>query len=68
MNAWKIEKNDSVFTGNQKTGADFYFYAISNYKIRNIETVKEGDAEVSVVNYIDKEVNDPLEVKVAFPT
>lgn len=67
VNAWKIEKkNDSVFTGNQKTGADFYFYAISNYKIRNIETVKEGDAEVSVVNYIDKEVNDPLEVKVGF--
>ncbi len=28
--------------------------------------MKEGDAEVSVVNYIDKEVNDPLEVKVGF--
>ncbi len=67
VNDWKIEKkNDSVFTGNQKTGADFYFYAVSNYKIRNIESVKDGDTEVSVVNYMDKDSNDPLEVKVGF--
>lgn len=67
VNEWKIEKkNDSVFTGNQKTGANFYFYAISNYKIRNVESVKEGDAEVSIVNYIDRKTNDPLEVKVGF--
>jgi predicted alpha-1,2-mannosidase len=67
VNEWKIEKkNDSVFTGNQKTGANFYFYAISNYKIRNVESVKDGDAEVSIVNYIDRKTNDPLEVKVGF--
>ncbi|WP_114790652.1 GH92 family glycosyl hydrolase [Niabella yanshanensis] len=67
VNEWKIEKlNDSIFTGNQKTGANFYFYAISNYKIRNVESVKDGDAEVSIVNYIDKAPNDPLEVKIGF--
>lgn len=67
VNEWKIEQlNDSVFAGNQKTGADFYFYAVSNHQIRNIEAVKDGDAEVRIVNYIDKASNEPLEVKVGF--
>lgn len=67
VNEWKIEQlNDSVFAGNQRTGADFYFYAVSNYKIKNVESVKDGDAEVSVVNYLDRDKNVPLEVKVGF--
>ena len=65
---WKIEKtSDNVFTGYQQTGPTFYFYAVTNHKIKDVEKLKEGDTEVSIVNFFDnKDINDPLEMKVGF--
>ena len=65
---WKIEKTtDNVFTGYQQTGPTFYFYAVTNHKIKDVEKLKEDDAEVSIVNFLDnKDINDPLEMKVGF--
>lgn len=65
---WKIEKTgDNVFTGYQQTGPTFYFYAVTNHKIKDVEKLKEGDTEVSIVNFLDNEnINDPLEMKVGF--
>lgn len=65
---WKIEKSaDNAFSGYQQTGPTFYFYAATNHNIKDIESVKEDDKEVSIVNFEDnKNVNDPLEMKVGF--
>ncbi|MGC4233701.1 MAG: GH92 family glycosyl hydrolase [Niabella sp.] len=65
---WKIEqKGDNSFAGYQKTGTSFFFYAVASHRIKNIETLKDGDAEVTIVNYADnKNVSDPLEIKIGF--
>lgn len=65
---WKIEqKGDNSFAGYQETGASFFFYAVANHRIKNIESLKDGDAEVTIVNYAEsKNVSDPLEIKIGF--
>ncbi|MBK5720890.1 GH92 family glycosyl hydrolase [Dysgonomonas sp. Marseille-P4677] len=65
---WEIgQSGDNIFTGFQKTGSTFYFYAVTNHKIKGIESLKEGETEVSVVNFVDDEdVNIPLEMKIGF--
>lgn len=68
IRGWNIEKSgDNVFSGYQQTGPTFYFYAVTNHKIKNIESLKDGDAEVRIVNFIDNEnIDNPLEMKVGF--
>ncbi|NDV67615.1 GH92 family glycosyl hydrolase [Dysgonomonas sp. 25] len=68
VRGWEIEKSgDNVFTGYQQTGPTFYFYAVTNHKIKNVEAVKDGDREVRVVNFLDNDnTDDPLEMKVGF--
>ena len=64
---WEIEKNDNKsFSGFQHADGKMYFYAVSNYEIDNIEQVKDEKHEVSVVNFIDKKSNEPLELKIGF--
>lgn len=65
---WKIEKaGDNVFTGYQQTRSPFYFYAVTNHKIKEIKSLKEGDTEVSIVEFLDnRHIDDPLEMKVGF--
>lgn len=65
----KIEKTgDFEFSGFQRTGRTFYFYAKANHKIRNIEELKNEETKVSLVNFYDnKDTNvDVLEVKFGF--
>lgn len=69
VRGWKIEKaGDNVFTGYQQTGPTFYFYAVTNHAIKDIESFKkDGRGEVNVVNFLDNEnTADPLEMKVGF--
>ncbi|MFT4095193.1 MAG: GH92 family glycosyl hydrolase [Niabella sp.] len=65
---WKIEKTgEHVFSGYQKTGGTFYFYAVTNHRIKNIATLKDKASVVSVVDFLDNEkADDPLEMKVGF--
>ncbi|GAB6122952.1 GH92 family glycosyl hydrolase [Dysgonomonas termitidis] len=65
---WKIEQvGDNAFSGYQKTGPTFYFYAVTNHNIKNIESIKEDDAEVNLINFINnKNIDTPLEMKVGF--
>lgn len=65
---WEIKKEgDNVFAGYQKTGTTFYFYAVTNHKIKDVEFVKNGTAEVSLVNFLDNgKPDEPLEMKVGF--
>ena len=68
IRGWNIEKSgDNVFSGYQQTGPTFYFYAVTNHKIKDIESLKDGDAEVRIINFIDNEnIDNPLEMKVGF--
>lgn len=68
IRGWNIEKSgDNVFSGYQQTGPTFYFYAVTNHKIKDIESLKDEDAEVRIINFINNEsIDDPLEMKVGF--
>lgn len=64
---WKIEKTDDyTFSGWQDTGENMHFYAVSNYRIAGVEQVKDGNREVSVVNFADSRGKEPLELKIGF--
>lgn len=64
---WSIQKvDDYTFSGNQDAEGNIRFYAVSNYKIDNIERVKNGEHEVSVVNFANSKGNKPLELKIGF--
>jgi len=64
---WEIEKvDDYTFSGYQDTGENMHFYAVSNYKIDNIEQIKDDQHEVSLVNFLDSKGKDPLELKIGF--
>ncbi|WP_455640899.1 GH92 family glycosyl hydrolase [Parabacteroides sp.] len=64
---WSIQKvDDYTFSGNQNAEGNIRFYAVSNYKIQDIRQVKDGEHEVSVVNFADSKGSKPLELKIGF--
>jgi predicted alpha-1,2-mannosidase len=64
---WHIQKvNDRVFTGFQDAEGKMFFYALSNYKIDQIEQVKDNGREVSLVSFADSRNGNPLELKIGF--
>ncbi len=64
---WSIQKvDDYTFSGNQHAEGNIRFYAVSNYKIQDIRQVKDGEHEVSVVNFADSKGSKPLELKIGF--
>lgn len=64
---WSIQKVDeNTFTGSQNGEGRIYFYAISNYKIKDIEQVKDDKHEVSLVDFLDSKGSNPLELKIGF--
>lgn len=66
---WEIsQEKENVFKGFQETGEKMYFYAISNHRIKSIESLKSDTKEVSIVNFIDDSPKKdlPLELKIGF--
>jgi predicted alpha-1,2-mannosidase len=62
---WSISQDgENVFKGFQQAGEKMYFYAVSNHKIKNIESLKKEKKEISVVNFID--ASKPLELQIGF--
>ena len=62
---WEIhQEGENTFTGFQRTGDTMYFYATSNHKIKNIESLKSSKKEISVVNFVDS--SQPLELQIGF--
>lgn len=53
-----------VFTGFQQAGEKMYFYAVTNLTIKNIESLKKDEKEISVINFIDS--SEPLEIQIGF--
>lgn len=67
VRAWDIQKvDDYTFSGFQDAEGKMFFYAVSNYKIKDIEQVKGNKHEVSVVNFQDSKGKEPLELKIGF--
>lgn len=64
---WAIQKEgDNIFTGSQNGEGRIYFYAISNYNIKDIEQVKDDKHEVSLINFLNSKGSEPLEIKIGF--
>lgn len=64
---WNIKKMDEhVFSGFQHGDGKMYFYAVSNYGIKDIEQAKDEAHEVSLVNFLDSKGKEPLELKIGF--
>src|SRR5450759_348611 len=65
VRSWNIEQGgDNVFKGFQQAGEKMYFYAVTNHKIKNIDSLKNDTKKISVVNFVD-EVK-PLEIQLGF--
>ncbi|RKD91329.1 putative alpha-1,2-mannosidase [Mangrovibacterium diazotrophicum] len=60
---WQLEQaGTNAFKGFQQTGDKVCFYAETNLAITTIETLKEGEKEISVVSFEDSD--EPLELKI----
>ena len=64
---WGIRKEgEYVFTGFQDTDGKIFFYAVSNYPIKDIRQVKDDKHEISLINFGEDRKNEPLELKIGF--
>jgi len=60
---WKFEKDgDYAFKGYQIFSEKIFFYAVSNYKIKQIEMLKGEKADLPVVDFVDG--SKPVEIKI----
>jgi len=59
-----LQESENVFKGFQQTGEKMYFYAVTNHKIKNIESLKKDTKEISVVDFRDASM--PLEIQIGF--
>lgn len=64
---WHIEKSgDKVFTGYQAGEDKIYFYATTNYAIKDVAMLKDDKHEVALVKFINSKGKKPLELKIGF--
>lgn len=64
---WAIQKTDNhVFTGYQNGEGKMFFYAVSNYEVKEIRQIQDGRHIVSIVDFTDSKGSDPLELKIGF--
>jgi predicted alpha-1,2-mannosidase len=60
---WKFEQaGDNAFKGYQTASEKVYFYAVSNYKIKNVEMLKGAKADLPVVDFVDG--SKPVEIRI----
>lgn len=65
VRSWGIrQEGDNIFTGFQQTGEKMYFYAVANYKIKNIDSLRKDARIISIVNFADD--SKPLELQIGF--
>jgi len=65
VRSWDIEQEGQyVFKGFQQTGEKMYFYAVSNHKIKNIDSLIKDEKIIPVVHFIDE--SKPLELQIGF--
>src|SRR5450759_1993785 len=65
VRSWNITQvGENGFTGFQQAGEKMYFYAVTNHKILNIDSLKKDKKKISVVNFADE--SKPLEIQIGF--
>src|SRR5450759_10002 len=65
VRSWNIlQEGTNVFTGFQQAGEKMYFYAVTNHKILNIDSLKKDKKKISLVNFADE--SKPLEIQIGF--
>lgn len=63
---YKINKvDDNTFTGYQQNSEKLYFYATSNHKITQLDSINNGQKVLSEVSF-EKLDSTPLELKIGF--
>lgn len=64
---WKItQESETIFSGFQHAGEKMYFYAVSNHKINNIDSLKNEERTVPVVYFSESSSSEPIELKIGF--
>jgi predicted alpha-1,2-mannosidase len=64
---WHIaQEGERIFTGFQHAGEKIYFYAVSNYGIKAIDSLRHEQRAVPVLHFTEEEKNVPLELKIGF--
>lgn len=62
---WNIlQEGENCFTGFQQAGEKIYFYAVTNHKIKNIDSLRKDTKIVPVINFMD--AAKPLEIQIGF--
>lgn len=64
---WTLQKvDDYTFVGHQNGEGRIYFYAVSNYPIKEIQQQQSNRQTVSLVDFADSKGAKPLELKIGF--
>lgn len=64
---WALQKvDDHTFVGHQNGEGRIYFYAVSNYPIKEIQQQQSNRQTVSLVDFADSKGVKPLELKIGF--
>lgn len=64
---WALQKvDDYTFSGHQNGEGRIYFYAVSNYPIKEIQQQQSNRQTVSLVDFADSKGAKPLELKIGF--
>jgi len=65
VKSWEINQDGAnVFKGFQQTGEKMYFYAVTNHRIKKIESQKTDKHEISIVNFVDS--SNTVEIQIGF--
>lgn len=65
VDSWSLQKaGENAFAGYQNGEGKLYFYAVSNYKVREVGQVRNDKHEVSIVSFADSKGSEPLELKI----
>lgn len=64
---WALQKvNDYAFEGHQNGDGRIFFYAVSNYRIKNIQQQQGNRHSVSLIDFDNSKNAKPLELKIGF--
>ncbi|RHJ79597.1 GH92 family glycosyl hydrolase [Parabacteroides sp. AM08-6] len=67
VDEWAIQKvGEHAFAGYQNGEGKMFFYAVSNYGVKEVGQVQDGRNVVSIVDFADSKGAKPLELKIGF--
>jgi predicted alpha-1,2-mannosidase len=58
------QENETAFSGSQSSGEAIYFYAVTNHKIKSVDSIRNNMERITIVNFADQK--GALELKIGF--